>query len=63
VKVCSFGEELPDQSVGILVGASLGILVGASLSRTSRMGEIDFDTGDFGKQFVLGHFSSLVISY
>src|SRR3989338_3181831 len=52
-EVCSFGEELSNQSVGVFIGAAF--------PRTSGMRKVDFDLRLFRKEFVLCHLSSLII--
>ena len=39
-EVCSLGEILPEQAVGVLVDAAL--------PRTARVGEVDLDAGHLG---------------
>lgn len=48
-EVCSLGEILPEQAVGVLFEAAL--------PRTVRVGEVDFTAGHFGEPFGLSHFT------
>ena len=52
-EVCSPGEILPEQAVGLLVDAAL--------PRTVRVGEVDLDAGHLGEPFVLSHFSPPIV--
>ena len=47
--VCSLGQLLPEQSIGVLVAAAL--------PRAVRVGEVDLDAGHLGEPFGLRHFT------
>ena len=52
-EVCSLGEIVPEQAVGVLVDAAL--------TRTVRVGEVDLDAGHLGKPFGLSHFTPPIV--
>lgn len=54
MEVDAFGKVLPDKSVGVLIGPAL--------PRREGIGKVNLDFGLLGKQFVLGHFSTAVLS-
>ena len=52
-EVCSLGEILPEQAVGVLVYAAL--------PRPVRVGEVDLYAGHLGEPFVLSHFTPPIV--
>ena len=52
-EVCSLGEILPEQAVGVLVDAAL--------PRSVRVGEVYLDAGQLGERFGLSHFTSPIV--
>lgn len=54
-KVCAFWKVLPEQSIGILVGATLPGALG--------VGKVDLNLGLTRKQLVLAHFAASVMGH
>ena len=53
-QVCSLREVLPEQAIGVLVGAAL--------PRTGRIAEVNGDVCPTGEILVARHFSALIPS-
>jgi hypothetical protein len=51
-EICAFGQELPDNAVGVFIGAAL--------PRAVRLCEVDGPTGSLGESLVLGELLSVV---